>query len=72
MPAVKLNDGVLLVFGGDAAFAVEGASEVDVVVAAGTSVAKLGAACDCFAPSSGFVNSANGELDILAGSGSAF
>lgn len=71
-PPVKLNDGVLVAFGGGAAFAFDVASEVVVAAAVGASVAKLGAAFGCVAPSSGFVNGANGVLDALGGSGSVF
>ena len=58
---VKLNDGVLDVFGGDAGFALElalgaagevaGEVEVASEVVVGTSGLKLGAACGCFATS---------------------
>lgn len=73
---VKLNDGVLEVFGGDAGFALElaleaagkVAGEVEVVseVVVVASGLKLGAACACFVLSSGLAN-VNG-LPALAGS----
>jgi len=65
---VKLNDGVLEVLGGDAGLAMEleGAGEVASEVEVGASGLKLGAACGCFALSSGFVKE-NGLL-VFAGS----
>jgi hypothetical protein len=61
---VKLNDGVLEVFGGDAGFALELVGEAASEVVVGASGLKLGAAC--FVLSSGFAN-VNGLL-ALAGS----
>lgn len=68
MLGVKLNDGVLECFGGDAGFALElaGVGEVASEVVVGASDLKLGAACGCFALSSGFAKE-NGLL-ALAGS----
>lgn len=65
---VKLNDGVLEDFGGDAGFALELelVGEVASEVVDGASGLKLGAACDCFALSSGFANV--NALLVLAGS----
>jgi hypothetical protein len=72
---VKLNDGVLEVFGGDAGFALElaleaagevaGEVEVASEVVVGVSGLRLGAACACFVLSSGFAN-VNGLLALAS------
>jgi hypothetical protein len=68
---VKLNDGVLEGFGGEAGFAMEleGAGEVASEVEVGASGLKLGAACGCFALSSGFakVNGLLAFADCVSG-----
>lgn len=70
---VKLNDGVLEVLGGDAAFALElEVGEVASEVVVGASGLKLGgAACDCFVLSSGLAN-VNGLLDLAGSLSGAF
>lgn len=70
---VKLNDGVLECFGGDAGFALEFEAEGEVAseVVVGGSGLRLGAACDCFALSSAFAN-ANGLLALAGSASGAF
>ena len=69
---VKLNDGVLEVFGGDAAFALElEVGEVASEVVVGASGLKLGGVCDCFVLSSGLAN-VNGLLDLAGSLSGAF
>jgi len=66
---VKLNDGVLEVFGGDAGFALELVGEVASEVVVGASGLKLGAAC--FVLSSVFAN-VNGLLALATSLSGAF